>query len=898
MNKLKHLCLFGYLSLFTFLPLLISQNNNLPDLEITLVRSPDTLLAGQSVGNAYRFENKENVPIENPFRNALFLSQDPNIDTADILIGELKLANFPANGLEFFTVFAIDNIIAKVPEDTPSGDYFLLFTTDAGNTIAEVTESNNIIAQPLRVNRATDFSVENLDFSTPRDSILPGEGFTLSYDIIVKNEPSLPTKINYTLTPLLENLTNPVNFSFEVPALPIGRHSFNQQLIIPLNTDYGFYASFLEIDPDNQIEESDEFNNVLSSFGRGFQIINQLEVLSVSCPSEIPQPNGILTFDIIIKNTSATSSPATSIGFFQQIISINSPDRSEPRYGITDVPSIAGNETITVQLIAQLPGELRIPGEITNGAIIRDYILSFSPSGQGVASIIDLFCNKSRSDLQLELDSDDLIYGLTGTENSVNLKVKVTNNGPETVYNIRASLPSRNITGSFVNTATSANSTFVSRFQSSGDFLTYLSIPELGVGEVATLNASYLFFTPDNPDSTTENIGAAVSSPSTIDNLLENNAAFITYFREGTLNTSCTDLVFTGEAGIITIDGLTPNSRVEIIGQNTNYQTLLICDNDCSPTQLIEDLEEGAYTVKVNLFDGEKYCYREEVVSVKAADNNGNGIANCDALVFTGADGQIIIEGLTASSNKVEIIGHNTDWQVLVICDGDCSEVQIIPDLEAGEYAVKINQSGADGSYCYREEVVQVEGEGNTNGSANCDELVFSSSNDSISITGLTASYDKVEIIGRNTDWQVVTICDGDCADTQFITGLQAGEYAVKVNQGGNDGTYCYRETVVLVDNGSNSRNSTLDFGSDLVLYPNPARDRIHLRFPSISGKTSQVQVFNTFGQRVHLFSNISFEKETISIDLGRFENGVYLMAVQVDGLALVSRRFVVEHLK
>jgi len=100
--------------------------------------------------------------------------------------------------------------------------------------------------------------------------------------------------------------------------------------------------------------------------------------------------------------------------------------------------------------------------------------------------------------------------------------------------------------------------------------------------------------------------------------------------------------------------------------------------------------------------------------------------------------------------------------------------------------------------------------EENTNTSANCDNLNFLTTDGQITIEGLTASYDKVEIIGRNTDWQVVPICDGDCADTQIISDLAAGEYSVKVNQGGADGAYCYREQKVQLENGSDKTESLI----------------------------------------------------------------------------------------
>ena len=68
--------------------------------------------------------------------------------------------------------------------------------------------------------------------------------------------------------------------------------------------------------------------------------------------------------------------------------------------------------------------------------------------------------------------------------------------------------------------------------------------------------------------------------------------------------------------------------------------------------------------------------------------------------------------------------------------------------------------------------------------------------------------YNKVEIIGSHTDWQTVTICDGNCSNTQVISSLANGEYRVKVNQGGNDGSWCYREEKMNVTTGSTLRAS------------------------------------------------------------------------------------------
>jgi len=361
----------------------------------------------------------------------------------------------------------------------------------------------------------------------------------------------------------------------------------------------------------------------------------------------------------------------------------------------------------------------------------------------------------------------------------------------------------------------------------------------------------------------------------------------------------CEALEFIGATKQINVSGLTTTSKVEIIGRNTDYQTIIVCEDDCEELQIIPNLTEGAYTVKVNLFDGENYCYREELVTVMSDDNNPSGMADCNRLIFSGESEQITIEGLSAAYNKVEIIGHNTDWQIITICDGNCDTTQIIPDLAAGNYAVKINQSGTDGSYCYREESVTVTSEViNNDDAANCESLVFESGDSSITVNGLTANYSKVEILGRNTDWQVVTICDGDCDSTQIITNLTAGEYTVKINQRGNDGSYCYREEQVIIENSNQNRNGQFQIEDDIILYPNPARNYISLKSEKLASKVGTIHIYNTFGQIVQSIPSIQFDGNVVAIDLADYENGIYLMTIQVEKLPIISSRFLLESLK
>jgi len=90
------------------------------------------------------------------------------------------------------------------------------------------------------------------------------------------------------------------------------------------------------------------------------------------------------------------------------------------------------------------------------------------------------------------------------------------------------------------------------------------------------------------------------------------------------------------------------------------------------------------------------------------AGSNGGGTANCNAVLFSGGVGQITIENLTASGEIVEIIGAPTNWQIVPICNDNCTNTQIIPNLAPGNYTVKVNMFGDDNTYCYVQDDVIV----------------------------------------------------------------------------------------------------------------------------------------------------------------------------------------------
>ncbi|MEM6318520.1 MAG: SdrD B-like domain-containing protein [Bacteroidota bacterium] len=83
----------------------------------------------------------------------------------------------------------------------------------------------------------------------------------------------------------------------------------------------------------------------------------------------------------------------------------------------------------------------------------------------------------------------------------------------------------------------------------------------------------------------------------------------------------------------------------------------------------------------------------------------------CDAVTATVTDGKLTIGGLVGINAKVEVLGSGTNWIPELVCgDGGtaCSTTEMVSNLAAGNYVVKVQLWGADGSYCYTERRITI----------------------------------------------------------------------------------------------------------------------------------------------------------------------------------------------
>lgn len=130
-------------------------------------------------------------------------------------------------------------------------------------------------------------------------------------------------------------------------------------------------------------------------------------------------------------------------------------------------------------------------------------------------------------------------------------------------------------------------------------------------------------------------------------------------------------------------------------------------------------LTETTYFVRCARRVGCDEWIESDCVIKKVEDCGTNNPADCDAVTATPSENKITVNGLVGSNSKVEILGAGTGWVPTLVCGDDgeaCQNPQMITDLPAGDYTVKIQLWGADGSYCYTERKVTV-----TDGNPTCD---------------------------------------------------------------------------------------------------------------------------------------------------------------------------------
>lgn len=114
--------------------------------------------------------------------------------------------------------------------------------------------------------------------------------------------------------------------------------------------------------------------------------------------------------------------------------------------------------------------------------------------------------------------------------------------------------------------------------------------------------------------------------------------------------------------------------------------------------------------------------------------------------------------------------------------------------------------------------------------------------------------------------------------------------------------TYQDGGTSILLDlidlqvdgNSQTAINELINQESAFAVYPNPANDEINLNFNQVEGNAT-VRIFNAAGSLVHAGQLNNVARKGFKMDVSNFENGVYVIEVNNNGV-VSNQRVVVAH--
>ena len=233
-----------------------------------------------------------------------------------------------------------------------------------------------------------------------------------------------------------------------------------------------------------------------------------------------------------------------------------------------------------------------------------------------------------------------------------------------------------------------------------------------------------------------------------------------------------------------------------------------------------------------------------------------------------------------------------------------------------------------EGSFCYtrcvrRDGCLTFDGESNIVSiiAEDCSDPGYSACDNDITIPG-QSNANAIQIHDINSGWAIVFSCgawtgNGACADPQVVT-LPDGPYRLRVIPEGSS-TFEIDQTIVLpancanplISNESNTAEQVRSTRSDNAqngvtfnlnqaktaqfdLYPNPAKDLVHLNLQAYQGKDVFIKVINEVGMEVQRIQLNELEETVLELNTTNFAQGLYLVIVQVENEAPVAKKLVI----
>jgi CARDB len=247
-----------------------NENNNIltvpisvpgPDLTISPdVTSPSIVQTGQTVEVNWRVINSGSADLSNYVYNSIYLSNDQLFDTSDINVFNATLNNLSA-GNE-----SVINSSFVVPNNSTSGNQYLLLVADSYRYRLELNEDNNVRAIPIEI-ITPDLAVSNL--VAPAVAGI-GDTVSLNWSLVNRGVVDSPpisyyNQIVASRDSIFGNEDDQEigTYSSYAPAIAANGGSYLNTIGITIPTNLlGDYSLFLISDALNSIGDVDRTNNI------------------------------------------------------------------------------------------------------------------------------------------------------------------------------------------------------------------------------------------------------------------------------------------------------------------------------------------------------------------------------------------------------------------------------------------------------------------------------------------------------------------------------------------------------------------------------------------------------------------------------------------------------------
>ena len=314
-----------------------------PDLVVSAVTAPATAAAGSTFTVTETTKNQGDGDSEGS-TTRFYLSTNSTFDGGDKVLGTRVVAPLAADASDTATTSL------TLPADTTAGSYYVIAQADAANGVVETFENNNTRASSATMKVGPDLIVSAM--TAPGSG---ANGLSITVTDTTRNQGTGASPASSTGYYLSTNSTIGSGDVFlgsrSVDALAPGASaSGSASLVIPIDTEPGFYYVVARADWNSAVSETSESNNDRNS--GTVKIGGDLVVSALGAPS-IGMATGSITITDTTTNSGTTTMPESATGFY---LSLNSShDANDIFLGSRDVGPLGASQASAASTQVVIP---------------------------------------------------------------------------------------------------------------------------------------------------------------------------------------------------------------------------------------------------------------------------------------------------------------------------------------------------------------------------------------------------------------------------------------------------------------------------------------------------------------------------------------------------------------